>query len=148
MQQKNAEIEKRNRARLGWVAALERAGLDLRAKVTNCLWHYYTIPIFNNSCFLISSQLGLAGLVLLNQECLGASSMHLGSRGWFAKHVLIVVGGFFLIFWVCLVQLKSAREMAKRTVIGRERVIYSTEKDLAVQDYEAQEWEQRLKERS
>jgi hypothetical protein len=76
LQQKNAEIEKRNRARLGWVAALERAGLDLRAK------------------------------------------------------------------------LKSAREMAKRTVIGRERVIYSTEKDLAVQDYEAQEWEQRLKERS
>jgi hypothetical protein len=76
LQQKNAEIEKRNRARLGWVAALERAGLDLRAK------------------------------------------------------------------------LKSAREMAKQTVIGRERVIYSTEKDLAVQDYEAQEWEQRLKERS
>ncbi|CAK9198693.1 unnamed protein product [Sphagnum troendelagicum] len=76
LQQKNAEIEKRNRARLGWVAALERAGLDLRAK------------------------------------------------------------------------LKSAREMAKRTVIGRERVIYSTEKDLAVQDYEAQEWEQRLKERN
>lgn len=98
MQQKNAEIEKRNRARLGWVAALERAGLDLRAKVTNCLWHYYTIPIFDNSCFLISSQLGLAGLVLLNQECLGASSMHLGSRSRFAKHVLIVVGGVF-IFW-------------------------------------------------
>ncbi len=49
---------------------------------------------------------------------------------------------------MCLVQLKSAREMAKRTVIGRERVIYSTEKDLAVQDYETQEWEQRLKERN
>ncbi len=97
LQQKNAEIEKRNRARLGWVAALERAGLDLRAKVTNCLWHCYTIPIFDNSCFLISSQLGLAGLVLLNQECLGASSMHLGSRSWFAKHVLIVVGGFFFL---------------------------------------------------
>jgi hypothetical protein len=35
--------------------------------------------------------------VLLNQECLGASSMHLGSRSWFAKHVLIVVGGFFFL---------------------------------------------------
>lgn len=148
MQQKNAEIEKRNRARLGWVAALERAGLDLRAKVTNCLWHYYTIPIFDNSCFLISSQVGLAGLVRSNQECLGASSMYLRSRSWFAKHVLIVVGAFFWGGGLCLVQLKSAREMAKRTVIGRERVIYSTEKDLAVQDYEAQEWEQRLKERN
>jgi hypothetical protein len=74
---------------------LERAGLDLRAKVTNCLWHYYTIPIFDNSCFLISSQLGLAGLVRLNHVCLGASSMYLGSRSRFAKHVLIVVGAFF-----------------------------------------------------
>jgi hypothetical protein len=74
--------------------------------------------------------------------------MYLRSRSWFAKHVLIVVGAFFLGGGLCLVQLKSAREMAKRTVIGRERVIYSTEKDLAVQDYEAQEWEQRLKERN
>ena len=33
LQRRNAEIEKRNRARLGWVAALERAGTELRQKV-------------------------------------------------------------------------------------------------------------------
>ncbi|KAG0567989.1 hypothetical protein M758_7G174500 [Ceratodon purpureus] len=75
LQRRNAEIEKRNRARLGWVAALERAGTELRQK------------------------------------------------------------------------LRSARDSAKRTVLGRDRIIYSTEKDVSAQDYEAQDWEQRLKER-
>jgi hypothetical protein len=44
-------------------------------------------------------------------------------------------------------QLRSARESAKRTVLGRDRIIYSTEKDVSAQDYEAQDWEQRLRER-
>lgn len=35
LQRQNAEIEQRNRSRLGWVAALERAGADLRQKVCN-----------------------------------------------------------------------------------------------------------------
>ncbi|KAG0597910.1 hypothetical protein M758_12G030100 [Ceratodon purpureus] len=75
LQRRNAEIEQRNRARLGWVAALDRAGAELRQK------------------------------------------------------------------------LKSARDSAKRTVLGRDRIIYSTEKDISTQDYDARDWEQRLKER-
>ena len=33
LQRRNAEIEQRNRDRLGWAGALERAGADLRQKV-------------------------------------------------------------------------------------------------------------------
>lgn len=36
--------------------------------------------------------------------------------------------------------------MAQRTVIGKERIVYSTEKDLDEQDYEAREWERRFEE--
>lgn len=74
-QRRNAEIQQRNNARLGWLTALERAGSELRQK------------------------------------------------------------------------LQSARDSAKRTVLGRDRIIYSTEKDVSTQDYEAQDWEQRLRER-
>lgn len=75
LQRRNAQIEQRNNARLGWLAALDRAGAELRQK------------------------------------------------------------------------LKSARDSAKRTVLGRDRIIYSTETDISTQDYEAKDWEQRLKER-
>jgi len=54
------------------------------------------------------------------------------------------------MFCVChsiALQLQSARDSAKRTVLGRDRIIYSTEKDVSTQEYEAQDWEQRLKER-
>ncbi|KAK6944058.1 hypothetical protein RJ641_025160 [Dillenia turbinata] len=43
-------------------------------------------------------------------------------------------------------KLLSARDMAQRTVIGRDRIVYSTENDLFDQDYEAREWERRFRE--
>ncbi|XP_020586602.1 uncharacterized protein At5g03900, chloroplastic-like [Phalaenopsis equestris] len=43
-------------------------------------------------------------------------------------------------------KLLNAREMAKRTVIGSDRIVYSTEKDVLDQDYEAKEWDRRFKE--
>ncbi|XP_020596410.1 uncharacterized protein At5g03900, chloroplastic-like [Phalaenopsis equestris] len=43
-------------------------------------------------------------------------------------------------------QLLNAREMAKRSVIGSDRIVYSTEKDVLDQDYEAKEWDRRFKE--
>ncbi|KAL3701652.1 hypothetical protein R1sor_019674 [Riccia sorocarpa] len=44
-------------------------------------------------------------------------------------------------------KLSSAREMAQRTFIGRDRIIYSTEKDLSEQSYDSREWDRRFKER-
>ncbi|KAK9674586.1 hypothetical protein RND81_12G242600 [Saponaria officinalis] len=41
-------------------------------------------------------------------------------------------------------KLLSARDMAKRTVIGKDRIVYSTDKDLEEQGYEEQEWEKRF----
>ncbi|XP_031504148.1 uncharacterized protein At5g03900, chloroplastic isoform X2 [Nymphaea colorata] len=43
-------------------------------------------------------------------------------------------------------KLSSARDMAKRTVIGRDRIVYSTEKDFSDQDYEARDWDRRFRE--
>uniref|UniRef100_A0A7C9DD18 Iron-sulfur cluster biosynthesis family protein n=1 Tax=Opuntia streptacantha TaxID=393608 RepID=A0A7C9DD18_OPUST len=43
-------------------------------------------------------------------------------------------------------KLLNARDMAQRTVIGKERIVYSTEKDFDEQDYEAREWEKRFRE--
>ncbi|KAK9290635.1 hypothetical protein L1049_008808 [Liquidambar formosana] len=43
-------------------------------------------------------------------------------------------------------KLLSARDMAQRTVIGQDRIVYSTERDLFEQDYEAQDWDQRFRE--
>ena len=43
-------------------------------------------------------------------------------------------------------QLLSAREMAQKTFIGQDRIVYSTDKDLVEQDYEAQEWDKRFQE--
>ncbi|PIA59086.1 hypothetical protein AQUCO_00400146v1 [Aquilegia coerulea] len=43
-------------------------------------------------------------------------------------------------------KLLSARDMAQRTVIGQDRIVYSTERDLYDQDYEAREWDQRFQE--
>lgn len=36
--------------------------------------------------------------------------------------------------------------MAQRTFIGQDRIVYSTEKDLYEQDYDAREFERRLEE--
>ncbi|XP_022767068.1 uncharacterized protein At5g03900, chloroplastic isoform X2 [Durio zibethinus] len=43
-------------------------------------------------------------------------------------------------------KLLSARDMAQKTVIGPDRVVYSTDKDLVEQDYEAREWDRRFRE--
>ncbi|KAK3043504.1 hypothetical protein RJ639_002083 [Escallonia herrerae] len=43
-------------------------------------------------------------------------------------------------------KLLSARDMAQRTYIGQDRIVYSTDSDLIEQDYEAQEWDQRFRE--
>lgn len=43
-------------------------------------------------------------------------------------------------------KIESARSMAERTVIGADRIIYSSEKDFAEQDYDAKEWERRYRE--
>ncbi|KAM0989996.1 hypothetical protein ACFX2J_008451 [Malus domestica] len=43
-------------------------------------------------------------------------------------------------------KLLSAREMAQKTFIGQDRIVYSTDKDLVEQDYEAQEWDKRFRE--
>ncbi|WMV25517.1 hypothetical protein MTR67_018902 [Solanum verrucosum] len=42
--------------------------------------------------------------------------------------------------------LLSARDMAQRTFIGQDRIVYSTDKDLYEQDYDAQQWEKRFRE--
>ena len=36
--------------------------------------------------------------------------------------------------------------MAQRTVIGQDRIVYSTDRDLIEQDYEAREWDTRFRE--
>ncbi|KAL1829413.1 hypothetical protein DCAR_0208752 [Daucus carota subsp. sativus] len=43
-------------------------------------------------------------------------------------------------------KLISARDMASRTVISKDRIVYSTERDLFEQDYEATEWDKRFQE--
>lgn len=43
-------------------------------------------------------------------------------------------------------KLLSARDMAQRTVIGQDRIVYSTDKDLFEQDFEAREWDRRFRE--
>lgn len=36
--------------------------------------------------------------------------------------------------------------MAQNTVIGKERIVYTTDKDMIEQDYEAEEWDKRFRE--
>jgi len=43
-------------------------------------------------------------------------------------------------------QLFSARDMAQKTVIGKDQIVYSTDKDLLEQDYEAREWDTKFRE--
>ncbi|KAF5207468.1 Iron-sulfur cluster biosynthesis family protein [Thalictrum thalictroides] len=43
-------------------------------------------------------------------------------------------------------KILSARDMAQRTVIGQDRIVYSTERDLYDQDFDAREWDQRFQE--
>ncbi|XP_057777917.1 uncharacterized protein At5g03900, chloroplastic [Salvia miltiorrhiza] len=43
-------------------------------------------------------------------------------------------------------KLLSARDMAQRTFIGQDRIVYSTERDLNEQDYDSQDWDRRFKE--
>ncbi|EOA22047.1 hypothetical protein CARUB_v10002572mg [Capsella rubella] len=43
-------------------------------------------------------------------------------------------------------KLLSARDMAQNTVIGKERIVYSTDRDMMEQNYETDEWDRRFKE--
>ncbi|KAK4432560.1 putative protein, chloroplastic [Sesamum alatum] len=43
-------------------------------------------------------------------------------------------------------KLLSARDMAQRTFISQDRIVYSTDRDLYEQDYETREWDRRFKE--
>lgn len=43
-------------------------------------------------------------------------------------------------------QLFSARDMAQKTVIGQDQIVYSTDRDLLDQDYEANEWDKKFRE--
>ncbi|KAJ6364607.1 hypothetical protein OIU76_029548 [Salix suchowensis] len=43
-------------------------------------------------------------------------------------------------------KILSARDMARKTVIGQDRIVYTTDKDIIEQDVEAQEWDQRFRE--
>ncbi|KAJ4705242.1 Iron-sulfur cluster biosynthesis family protein [Melia azedarach] len=43
-------------------------------------------------------------------------------------------------------KLLSARDMAQKTFIGQDRIVYSTDRDLVEQDYESQEWDSRFRE--
>ncbi|CAK7344055.1 unnamed protein product [Dovyalis caffra] len=43
-------------------------------------------------------------------------------------------------------KLLSARDMAQKTVIGQDRIVYSTDKDIIEQDVEAQEWDRKFRE--
>ncbi|XP_044483025.1 uncharacterized protein At5g03900, chloroplastic [Mangifera indica] len=43
-------------------------------------------------------------------------------------------------------KLLNARDMAQKTIIGQDRIVYSTERDFVEQDYEAKEWDRRFRE--
>ncbi|KAF6165924.1 hypothetical protein GIB67_012821 [Kingdonia uniflora] len=43
-------------------------------------------------------------------------------------------------------KLLSARDMAQRTVIGQDRIVYSTDTDLYDQDYEGRDWDKKFRE--
>ncbi|RDX69087.1 putative protein, chloroplastic, partial [Mucuna pruriens] len=43
-------------------------------------------------------------------------------------------------------KLFSARDMAQKTVIGQDQIVYSTDKDLLEQEYEAGEWDKKFRE--
>ncbi|XP_076906839.1 uncharacterized protein At5g03900, chloroplastic-like [Bidens hawaiensis] len=43
-------------------------------------------------------------------------------------------------------KILSARDMSQRTVIGQDRIVYTTERDLFEQDYDNQEWDRRFRE--
>ncbi|KAL7597675.1 hypothetical protein Lser_V15G26451 [Lactuca serriola] len=43
-------------------------------------------------------------------------------------------------------KILSARDMSERTVIGKDRIVYTTERDIFEQDYDTQEWDRRFKE--
>lgn len=61
-------------------------------------------------------------------------------------HILFCFNPFYSQINVNVIQLLSAKDMAQRTVIGKERIVYSTEKDFDEQGYEAREWEKKFEE--
>lgn len=55
---------------------------------------------------------------------------------------------FICFLWdSCLCfQLYNARDMAQKTVIGQDQIVYSTDKDFLEQDFEANEWDKKFRE--
>ncbi|KAL8213820.1 hypothetical protein R6Q57_003269 [Mikania cordata] len=43
-------------------------------------------------------------------------------------------------------KILNARDISQRTVIGQDRIVYTTEKDIFEQDYDTQEWDKRFRE--
>lgn len=51
-------------------------------------------------------------------------------------------------FWdnaLCF-QIFNARDMAQKTVIGQDQIVYSTDKDFLEQEFEANEWDKKFRE--
>lgn len=65
----------------------------------------------------------------------------------YATFVICICSCFNLCNISCLnVQLLNARDMARRTVISSDRIVYTTEKDFLDQDYETRDWDERFRE--
>ncbi|KAJ0809215.1 hypothetical protein HanPI659440_Chr01g0012251 [Helianthus annuus] len=43
-------------------------------------------------------------------------------------------------------KILNARDMSQRTVIGQDRIVYTTERDIFEQDYDTQDWDRRFRE--
>lgn len=63
-------------------------------------------------------------------------------RSLFLTHITCAVLNTGCVIY----QLLSARDMAQRTYISKDQIVYSTDKDLYEQEYEASEWDRRFRE--
>lgn len=62
----------------------------------------------------------------------------------FSRTDSLLLGNNYFHLFAC--QILSARDMAQKTVIGQDRIVYTTDKDIIEQDVEAREWDQRFRE--
>ncbi|KAG5068500.1 hypothetical protein JHK85_000877 [Glycine max] len=115
IRKKNADIEKRNKARQQCAQVLELPDTSLRQKVNKGKYPQ------TSSDGDETSGLGVAG----------RDDPHFGSP------TRAQAGCAFLF---------SARDMAQKTVIGQDQIVYSTDKDLLEQEYEAREWDKKFRE--
>jgi len=111
-------------------------------------FHILYILFWMIACYLNTSSryASLPYEVQLTYVFICFSSLHLsGLRklGWILDCILLRI--FFLNNSFCF-QLFSARDMAQKTVIGQDQIVYSTDKDFLDQDYEANEWDKKFRE--